>query len=328
MPSVQAGLRRLRSMSVTGTYGSSSGHTLKSQVEELTAENARLKDENLQLRRDVNRTEAQLKAQRSHIQAQHEEIRFERERIEQERELMQKEKIRLKEENEGWGMNRDRNDLMELLSPNWKPTQQQLQPTEVQRQRFAKREVGSDRDSASSNAERENSGAAPQKRFLRRLSTVSSLTSGVSRRASVSFAGLRAPRSREPSVGGGGRRSTAVSNASASSASGQGAFAPRSQSARRRGSVVARAARMIGRPRSDMNSTSDPRFTVSSWAGDVSARDWANESTRSEVDDVEVPSPGPSPTAGGGAAAGAGSSSSDGESPSRAAAAAAAAAGS
>ena len=102
-------------MTVLGTEGSSSV-SVQAELAQLKSENARLEAENARLRLEANCASSQLKAQRSHLLAQQDELRYEREVLNQEREQLQLEKARVKEEAEGWGMNRDRNDLIELLS--------------------------------------------------------------------------------------------------------------------------------------------------------------------------------------------------------------------
>lgn len=85
-------------------------------------------------------------------------------------------------------MNKDRNDLLDLLSPNWKPTQRQLQPTEEQRERFARRQLSCSETSESNTSPsrsrpRDDSAETPSgRRTLRRGSTIGNLAAGISRR--------------------------------------------------------------------------------------------------------------------------------------------------
>ena len=258
-------------MTVLGTEGSSSV-SVQAELAQLKSENARLEAENARLRLEANRASSQLKAQRSHLLAQQDELRYEREVLNQEREQLQLEKARVKEEAEGWGMNRDRNDLIELLSPSRKLSQKQLEPSAEQRARFARVSLGSEGTDSDRHATSSPEPPTDSRRTLRRLSTMSSLA----RRSSISLSSAR----------------LSLARSATSREVGQVKESDKARSAKRRASVVARAAQLLGRPRPEppsfltVGANAQGASQASASADSMRSDGWANEtSARTDTDD-------------------------------------------
>ena len=181
---------------------------------------------------------------------------------------------------------------MELLSPNWKPTERQLQPSETQRQRFGQREPSEMSTSEVSPSSRHGEVGVQPRAQMRRGSTFGNLASGLSLRRGSTISNLAnfARRGSGSGGGGGGGGSAPTLNrantmSQASSAGGRSTSALHLHNARRgrRGSVTARAARLIGRPKSE---PPDSRMSTGSWGADCSARSELHDfSARTEADD-------------------------------------------
>lgn len=188
-------------------------------------------------------------------------------------------------------VNQDRNDLLEILSPNWKKSSDQLKPSEEQKQRFARRCISS-ADSASESDRQEGDRlsptSTPARRGIRRGSTTGNLVRSVSslRRASSGMLNIKglsrsAPSRESREISRGANSSTSViSNASRET--------HRQASKGRRGSLNGRWASMLGRTKSDLGQI-DVRASGHSWIDNVSIRSEPSpDSIREEADEEKA----------------------------------------
>lgn len=206
-------------------------------MDQVLAENEQLK---LQLER-LHAANAKIQQKMLTLQG---EVREERRRMMEEREIMeldradlQRRKERMEAEREGWGLSQDRNDLLtatDVLQPRRKLTVEQWQPSEKQQARFGVRDRRGGGGGASA------PGDAPRKE--RRRGSILNLV----RRGSL---GPAPPTSRAKS---------APPSAAPGASLGAAPSAPPSLGRiGRRGSVMNRAAQMLGRQTNVTNISSD-----------------------------------------------------------------------
>jgi hypothetical protein len=162
------------------------------------------------------------------------------------REQLRVESERARAEKEGWGLAHDRNDLAELLKPRTKFSSEQLQPTEQQQQRYGRRVMSPSASEEPSPTDRRPLGRSNTRR--RSLGLLFGV--GVARKPADAADGTPGP-------------------------------SPTGRRARRRGSVLDRAATMIGVGRAPMavKAKSAPSVMGDGWESD-----FTSEREGSEVD--------------------------------------------